>query len=82
MMATKGMQPNSASVRDAHLNAALAHYIDRFYNKSASIPAWDTIHRSSMNAWSSPSEVSTKADEDHVCAAALRAFYSAPQRGR
>jgi hypothetical protein len=34
--------------------------------RSASIPAWGTIPRSSMNAWSMPSEVSTKTDEDHA----------------
>ena len=33
--------------------------------KNAFIPAWDTILRSSSNAWHMPSKVSTKSDEDH-----------------
>src|SRR5436309_7640725 len=38
--------------------------------KSASIRAWDIIHRSSSNAWHMPSKVSTKSDEDHAREAA------------
>src|SRR5882762_10549387 len=41
--------------------------------KSASIRAWDIIHRSSSNAWHMPSKVSTKSDEDHAPGAAVLA---------
>jgi len=60
----------------------MAGYIDRFYNEKRIHSSLGTIPRSSMNAWSMPSEVSTETDEDHAFGLQLRCAHRAAKRER